>query len=251
MHQAHCYVYLVPGIASIGYATISDISLQGFLFSILQSKGIIHETGKSIFTCLEHLLLTSIRILDSNQRCPRFECARYLCRGPSMLLGVGILPYETSQMVFFAIFMHWAYPYKEYLTKSQEKTSIWRPLWDSINFSDFIYEIWTSLGFFFDYMRGKPHTRSSKDHPGGTSFGDAFRLENNKERSAYGWVSSGKKYRHDRQGVNEMQTTKDDSSEVETLNNRGGMQEAYRMKYISSQPGAVPPLDSRNNGGQY
>ena len=168
-----------------------------------------------------------------------------------MLLGAVILPYETSQMVFFAILMHWAYPYKEYRTKGQEKTSIWRPLWDSINFSDFVYEIWTSLRFFFDYMRGKLHTRSSRYYPGETTFGDAFRLENYKEKSAYGWVSSGQRYQHDRQGVNEMQTTKDDSSEVETPNNRSGMQEANRMEYISSQPGAVSPPDSRNNGGQY
>lgn len=160
-----------------------------------------------------------------------------------------VLPSETSQMVFFAIFMQWAYPYKEYMTQSQEKTSIWRPLWDSINFSDFAYEIWTSWRFFFDYMCGKPHTRSSKDHPGGTSFGHAFKLENDNERSAYGWVSSGRKYQHDRKGVNEIQTTKDDSSEVEALHIRGGTQEAYRMKYISSQPGALYPPHSGNNGG--
>ena len=162
-----------------------------------------------------------------------------------------IIPSETSQMVFFAIFMQWAYPYKEYMNKSQEMTSIWRPLWDSINFSDFAYEIWTSWRFFFDYMRGKPHTRSSKDHPGGTNFGDAFKLENYNERGAYGWVSPGQKYQHDRQGVNEMQTIKDDSSEVEALHNRGGTQDAYRMKYISSQPGALPPPHPGNKGGRY
>ena len=157
---------------------------------------------------------------------------------------------KTSQMVFFSFFMLWAYPYKEYSPKGQEKTSIWRPLWDSINFSDFAYEIWTSWRFFFDYTRGKPQTRSLKDHPGGTSFGDAFRLESYKNRSAFGWVSSGRKYQHDRQGVNEMQTIKDDSSEVEALNNRSGMQGAYRMEYISSQPGALPPPNPQNNGGQ-
>lgn len=157
---------------------------------------------------------------------------------------------KTSQMVFFSFFMLWAYPYKEYSPKGQEKTSIWRPLWDSINFSDFAYEIWTSWRFFFNYLRGKPQTRSLKDHPGGTSFGDAFRLESYKNRSTYGWVSSGRKYQHDRQGVNEMQTIKDDSSEVEALNNRSGTQGAYRMEYISSQPGALPPPNPQNNGGQ-
>jgi hypothetical protein len=224
---------------ALAYPTTSDIPPQGFIFSILQSKGIIRETGKSICTCLEHLLMTSIRILDSNQRCPRSECARYLYRGSSRLLSAEILPSETAQMVFFAIFMHWAYPYKEYLTKGQGKTSIWRPLWDSINFSDFAYEIWTSFRFFFDYMRGKPHTRSPKDHPGGTSFGDAFRLEKYNEQSTYGWVSPTQKHQHNRQGFNEMQTARDDSSEA--LNIRVGMQGAYHMKYISSQPSAFTP----------
>src|SRR5258708_37939562 len=77
---------------------------------------------------------------------------------------------KTSQMVFFSFFMLWAYPYKEFLPKGQEKTSIWRPLWDSINFSDFAYEIWTSWRFFFAYMRVKPHTRSLAVPPCGTSF---------------------------------------------------------------------------------
>jgi hypothetical protein len=154
-------------------------------------------------------------------------------------------------MVFFAFFMMWAYPYKEYQTKGQEKTSIWHPLWDSINFSDFAYEIWTSWRFFFGYMRGKPHTRSSKDHPGGTSFGDAFRLEDNKKRDAYGWVSSRLNNQHDRQDVNETQSAKDDSSEIETLNNRGRMQEAYHMGYISSQPGARHPPDPNNDGSKH
>lgn len=226
---------------------LSNFSLQGFLFSLLQKKGVIHETGRHIYTYLKYLPLTSIRILDSNQRCQRPECARYLRRGSLVLLCVSS-PFETSQMVFFALFMMWAYPSKEYLTKGQGNTPIWRSLLDSINFSDFAYEIWTSWRFFFDYMRGKPHTRSSKDHPGGTSFGTAFRLE---KQSAYGWVSSGRKYQHDQQGVNEMQTTKDDSSEIEALNNRGRMQGAYRMEHISSQPSAVSPPDPKNNGGQH
>lgn len=46
----------------------------------------------------------------------------------------------------------------------------------SINFSDFAYEIWTSLVFFVDWARGKPHTRSPKDHPGGVNFSSAFGL---------------------------------------------------------------------------
>lgn len=38
-------------------------------------------------------------------------------------------------MVFFAVAMMWAYPYSEYKKLEPEtRTSIWRPLWDSINY---------------------------------------------------------------------------------------------------------------------
>lgn len=38
-------------------------------------------------------------------------------------------------MVFFALAMMWAYPYSEYKRLEPEtRTSIWKPLWDSINY---------------------------------------------------------------------------------------------------------------------
>lgn len=38
------------------------------------------------------------------------------------------------QMIFFSMFMMWAFPSKEYRVQPGEPhTSIWRPLWDSIN----------------------------------------------------------------------------------------------------------------------
>ncbi|RXW11650.1 hypothetical protein EST38_g14205 [Candolleomyces aberdarensis] len=50
------------------------------------------------------------------------------------------------EMVFFAALMFWAYTWKEYKIKEGEKhTSIWKPLWDSINMMDFIREIGVPL----------------------------------------------------------------------------------------------------------
>ncbi|KDQ26226.1 hypothetical protein PLEOSDRAFT_1067086 [Pleurotus ostreatus PC15] len=64
------------------------------------------------------------------------------------------------EMVFFSILMWWAYTPKEYKRKTGEPpTSVWRPLWDSINLSDFAAEISGSFRFFIEYLRGKPHTR--------------------------------------------------------------------------------------------
>lgn len=65
------------------------------------------------------------------------------------------------EMVLFAAFMMWAYTWTEYVVPGR-KTSIWRPLWDSINYSDFVVEIVGSLKFYFDASRGKPGTRLSQ-----------------------------------------------------------------------------------------
>ncbi|EGN97669.1 hypothetical protein SERLA73DRAFT_184469 [Serpula lacrymans var. lacrymans S7.3] len=64
------------------------------------------------------------------------------------------------EMVFFSAFMWWAYTVNEYKFKGGETTSIWRPLWDSINYTDFVIEIAGSLKFFFDCSRGKHPTRT-------------------------------------------------------------------------------------------
>jgi hypothetical protein len=100
-------------------------------------------------------------------------------------------------MVFFSLFMWWAYSPNEYKVAGAQKTSIWRPLWDSINFckllitgleypllmfysaGDFVVEIYGSFHFFFDYIRGKPsaHSASSRVHKDGRAnmnFGEAF-----------------------------------------------------------------------------
>ena len=86
-------------------------------------------------------------------------------------------------MVFFAAFMMWAYPWSEYVEPGREKTSIWRPLWDSINYgrtdpfactgiysewpvADFAVEIFGSLKYYFDTLRGKSETRTTQSHPG-------------------------------------------------------------------------------------
>jgi hypothetical protein len=81
-------------------------------------------------------------------------------------------------MVLFAAFMMWAYTWTEYVVPGR-KTSVWRPLWDSINYSevlshaqgldlskwptaDFAVEIIGSLKYYFDASRGKPGTRATQ-----------------------------------------------------------------------------------------
>ncbi|CAL1702876.1 unnamed protein product [Somion occarium] len=89
------------------------------------------------------------------------------------------------EMVFFSLFMMWAYSWNDYRVKGEARTSIWRPLWDSINYTDFAIEIYGSLKFFVDYFRGKPHAHGPRlteiDNEGKTytkmNFGEAFGVE--------------------------------------------------------------------------
>jgi hypothetical protein len=88
------------------------------------------------------------------------------------------------EMVFGSAFMWWAYPYTEYRRGPDEPpTSVWRPLWDSINFSDFGREIWVSLKFYFDYMRGVPST-SSRTCNESEAFGRWYQMTERKEGSS-------------------------------------------------------------------
>ncbi|QRV81160.1 Organic solute transporter Ostalpha [Ceratobasidium sp. AG-Ba] len=83
----------------------------------------------------------------------------------------------TIEMVLFALFMMWAYPVSEYERPDLPKTSVGRPIIDSLNFSDFAYEIWGSLRFFWDFALGKPHTRGPY-HKESADFGEAFGVRN-------------------------------------------------------------------------
>jgi len=95
------------------------------------------------------------------------------------------------EMVFFSALMWWAYTPNEYKVKDAPPTSIWRPLWDSINYTDFIIEILGSLRFFLNAARGKARSHRqaavTTDSNGGStskmSFGQAFGVSTG--RAAY------------------------------------------------------------------
>ncbi|KAG1726829.1 organic solute transporter Ostalpha-domain-containing protein [Suillus lakei] len=80
------------------------------------------------------------------------------------------------EMVFFSVLMMWAYTANEYKVAGNKKTSIWRPLWDSVNYWDFVTEIGGSFKFFFDYARGasSTHSSSSLSSSKKADFGQAF-----------------------------------------------------------------------------
>jgi len=103
------------------------------------------------------------------------------------------------EMVLFAGFMMWAYTWKEYEIPGYPKTSIWRPLWDSINYTDFVLEIWGSFKFYFRYARNKPGTHGETNsfddrqyhqtpHIAGPGrkvpFGEAFGVDGRRRKTA-------------------------------------------------------------------
>ncbi|CAD6587708.1 MAG: hypothetical protein TREMPRED_004830 [Tremellales sp. Tagirdzhanova-0007] len=77
----------------------------------------------------------------------------------------------TIEMVFFSIFMGWAYLWTDYtnpvMNPYQRPTGVktyFQAIWDTINLSDFAFELYYALKFFVDFVRGKPgtHAESTK-----------------------------------------------------------------------------------------
>ncbi|KAI0049142.1 DUF300-domain-containing protein [Auriscalpium vulgare] len=79
------------------------------------------------------------------------------------------------EMIFFASFMMWAYTWNEYKVKDGAHTSIWRPLWDSINYADFAVEIFSSFAFFLGFRRRPAAARPAESKT--ADFGNAFGVE--------------------------------------------------------------------------
>ncbi|KIR56013.1 hypothetical protein I315_01077 [Cryptococcus gattii Ru294] len=107
---------------------------QNFLFSILQSHGVIKGTA----------MWTATNVSD----------------GLSALC-------TCVEMVIFSIYMGWAYSWSDYTDPQKNpyqratnfKTYL-QAIWDTINLSDFFSEIYLACKFFVDYARGKPGTHS-------------------------------------------------------------------------------------------
>ncbi|KAH7100351.1 DUF300-domain-containing protein [Auriculariales sp. MPI-PUGE-AT-0066] len=141
---------------------VALVFYQVFMFSLLQEYGIIKETE----------FWTASNIAD----------------------GLNALT-TTIEMAIFALLMAWAYPKKEYY-RPGETTSIGRPLWDSINFSDFFFEIGHALKFYWGYAHNKPghRTKATKRPNGRTDFDTAFRLSKVEQLPGPGMVNAGPWY---------------------------------------------------------
>ncbi|KAJ7045567.1 organic solute transporter Ostalpha-domain-containing protein [Mycena alexandri] len=106
------------------------------------------------------------------------------------------------EMIFFSALMMWSFTYNEYKRKpGTPATSIWRPLWDSINYADFALEIFGSLRFFLCGAQTATNGNSNRPIDFGEAFGVSGRKrptvadplstsENNHDMQSYSRVTS-------------------------------------------------------------
>ncbi|KAJ6625597.1 organic solute transporter Ostalpha-domain-containing protein [Mycena sp. CBHHK59/15] len=84
------------------------------------------------------------------------------------------------EMIFFSAGMMWAFTFKEYKRpKGSPATSVWRPIWDSINYADFATEIFGALQYF---MCGSSKVAATSDR---VDFGEAFGVSSHMANGGY------------------------------------------------------------------
>ncbi|KJA14415.1 hypothetical protein HYPSUDRAFT_49204 [Hypholoma sublateritium FD-334 SS-4] len=83
------------------------------------------------------------------------------------------------EMILFSVFMMWAYPYTEYKRPTgTAPTGIGKPLWDSINYSDFVAEIASSALYFIHRKSYYASMSTRRNSPRSrTTLGTAFNVE--------------------------------------------------------------------------
>jgi len=174
--------------AAVYLDAVDFVSISFALYGLIMFYGLTHEELKGkrplakflaiklivMFTFYQAFVFSALKgkVIHGNQ----FWTATNIADGLTALT-------TCIEMVLFSILMWWAYTPKEYSRKEgSPATSIWRPIWDSINISDFFQEIISSLRFYVDYMQGKPSTSSKSPREGGqANFGEAFGIKTSKE----------------------------------------------------------------------
>ncbi|KAF8151369.1 DUF300-domain-containing protein [Crassisporium funariophilum] len=151
--------------AAVYIEAINFVSISIALYGLLMFYGLTHEELKGrrpmakflsiklivMFTFYQSFVFSALegKVIKATQ----FWTTTNIANGLNALA-------ICIEMVFFSALMWWAYTAKEYKrVEGTSATSIWRPLWDSLNDHatvDFALEIGSSFRFFFDYVLGKP-----------------------------------------------------------------------------------------------
>ncbi|PPQ85983.1 hypothetical protein CVT25_001682 [Psilocybe cyanescens] len=172
--------------AAVYIEAINFVSISVALYGLLMFYGLVHEEleGKrplAKFLAIKLIVMFTfyqsfmIKALHGQIHATAYWTATNIANGLTALA-------TCVEMVFFAILMWWAYSVNEYRRKEgTPATSVWRPLWDSINLADFAMEIFSSFRFFGNHIRRKPHTHDHMHQiptymgqPTKMDFGQAF-----------------------------------------------------------------------------
>lgn len=174
----YAYVYLV----SVDTVSIT-VALYGLiLFYVLTREELRGRRPLAKFLCIKLIVMVTFYqsfVFSALQDYKVIKGTQYWT-ATNVSDGLSALAL-CIEMVFFALAMMWAYPPSDYTDIQGPKRGFFRAIWDSINFSDFGREIWSSIVFFIHYWRGKPGTRSShkkNEEKRYTDFNQAFRLDN-------------------------------------------------------------------------
>ncbi|KDR71551.1 hypothetical protein GALMADRAFT_253889 [Galerina marginata CBS 339.88] len=181
--------------ASVYIEGVNFISISVALYGLLMFYGLVHEELRgrrplAKFLCIKLIVMFTfyqtliIKALHGKIHATAYWTTTNIANGLNALA-------ICIEMVFFSALMLWAYTANEYRRKEgSPATSIWRPIWDSINFIDFAVEILGSFRFFFDYARGRPsahgHGHRVTTYDGGQpkmDFGQAFGVTTAREPS--------------------------------------------------------------------
>ncbi|KAJ7250701.1 DUF300-domain-containing protein [Mycena rebaudengoi] len=172
-----------PHFASVYLSSVDFISITIALYGLLVFFGLTKDelAGRrplAKFMCIKLIVMfTFYQTFVFSMMEGRIIKATQYWSETNIANGLNALAI-CIEMVFFALGMWWAYAPREYRKPGAPPTSIWRPLWDSINYMDFVHEIIGSLRFFLGAAKGR-HVdgASSSGDPSKLDFGQAFGVE--------------------------------------------------------------------------
>ncbi|KAJ7060568.1 DUF300-domain-containing protein [Mycena amicta] len=142
-----------PRFASVYLSAVDFVSISVALYGLLLFYGLTKEEladkrpgPLAKFLCIKLIVMfTFYQSFVFSLLEGRVITATQYWSATNIANGLNALTI-CAEMVFFAIGMGWAYPATEY--RVGRKTSVWKPLWDSINYMDLVREIWGSLRYY-------------------------------------------------------------------------------------------------------
>ncbi|KAF8574754.1 DUF300-domain-containing protein [Ramaria rubella] len=157
-----------PQFAQVYITAIDFISISVALYGLILFYSLTHSELEGRRPLAKFLCIKGIVMLTFYQEFVFSTLQKYnVIKATEFWTATNVTDGLTAlatdiEMVFFSLFMLWAYRASEYSDPALVKTNVFWPLVDSLNFSDFASEIWSSLRFFIAYALRRPNTHTPK-----------------------------------------------------------------------------------------